>query len=175
MEFKEPEDKVIHFEQDIEKLDEVVTKSVEDMQEQAEGLKKDFDKFLDLEKESSMPKSNDDDIVKAFNAILNKLDNLDDKVISIKLVEAILKTHESINTLGTNINGIHTNQNNISTKITDQYDEIVKSQGKTNFFLKHFKKVLIIITMLVATNFYTLGATQHDKIKPWVLDIIKIW
>ena len=134
------EDKVIHFEQDIEKLDEVVMKSVEDMQEQEKKLDDDYNKFLDLEKDLNMPKSNDDDIVKAFNAILNKLDNLDDKVISIKLVESILKTHECINTLGTNINGIHTNQNNISTKITKHHDEIVDAQKETNFFLKHFKK-----------------------------------
>ena len=128
---------IVNFEED-EVINKAVTESVTEMQEQEEGLKKDFDEFQDLEKESKMPKSNDDDIVKAFNAILDKLDNLDDKVISIKLVEAILKTHECINTLGTNINGIHTNQNNISTKITLQYDEIVKSQGDTNFFLKHF-------------------------------------
>ena len=168
---KEITDKVIHFEQDIEKLDEVVTKSVEDMQEQENKLDDDYNKFLDLEKDLNMPKSNDDDIVKAFNAILNKLDNLDDKVISIKLVESILKTHECINTLGTNINGIHTNQNNISTKITLQYDEIVKSQSKTNFFLKHFKKVMFYMSVLIATSSYSLGATQHENIKPYFIKL----
>lgn len=149
---KELEENIINFEEEVE---DIIISSVKELVDNEE-----FNEFLDLEKE---PDNSDDDIVKAFDVILKKLSIIQD----IGQTQNITSIHALVNGLTTHINAIHRNQLTISTNLTDQHDKILKSQKETNFFLKHFKKVMFIITLIVATNFYSLGVTQHENIKPY--------
>ena len=121
-------------------------------------------KDKDFEKETH--KSQNEYIIELLEFFVDKVNKVDEKVVTKELVGCILETQMAINKIGAE-------QNNLRAYLLKQF-EIQREQHRTiNSTIKKFYKSLMAGVFVAAVVFYLMG-TQHETIKPYLGKFIEL-